>query len=123
MARYKPYSCTQGKFIPLHFAKQIFPGTFAYTPSHLIDHELVPSRFDERCQNDISGASADDPKILLEILPDTYFQGTVSSRKIERLCHENMLFMPLSADQSEFSIDSLAPQEITIIQRRRFYDH
>ena len=30
MARYKPYSYAQGKFIAIHFAKQIRPGTFEY---------------------------------------------------------------------------------------------
>jgi hypothetical protein len=28
MARYKPYSYAQGKFIAIHFAHQILPGTF-----------------------------------------------------------------------------------------------
>lgn len=40
MARYKPYSYAQGKFIPVHFAKQILPGTFEYYLNHLIGHEL-----------------------------------------------------------------------------------
>ena len=40
MARYKPYSYAQGKFIPIHFANQILPGTFKYTLYHLVDHEL-----------------------------------------------------------------------------------
>jgi transposase len=115
MARYKPYSYAQSQFIPIHFAKQILPGTFEYTLNHLIDHGLDLSRFDERCKNDITGATAYYPRILLKILLDTYSQGTVSSRKIERACHENVIFMPLSADKSEFSTKSLAPQEITII--------
>jgi hypothetical protein len=34
MARCKPYSCAQGKFIPIHFAKQILPGTFEFTLIH-----------------------------------------------------------------------------------------
>jgi hypothetical protein len=38
MARYKPYSYAQGKFIPIHFANQILPGTFEYTLNHLVDH-------------------------------------------------------------------------------------
>ncbi len=37
MARYKPYSYGQGKFIPIHFEKQILPGTFEYSLNHLID--------------------------------------------------------------------------------------
>ena len=40
MARYKEYSYSQGKFIPIHFSKQILPGTFEYTLNYLIDNEL-----------------------------------------------------------------------------------
>jgi hypothetical protein len=56
MARYKPYSYAHGKFIPIHFAKQILPGTFEYTLNHLIDHELDLALFDERFRNDETGA-------------------------------------------------------------------
>ncbi|MGV1098140.1 hypothetical protein ACUUL3_01855 [Thiovibrio sp. JS02] len=52
MPRYKPYSYAQGKFIPVHFASQILPGTFEFTLNHLIDHELDLSLFDERFKND-----------------------------------------------------------------------
>jgi hypothetical protein len=41
MARYKEYSYSQGKFIPIHFSKQILPGTFEYTLNYLIDVEVV----------------------------------------------------------------------------------
>jgi hypothetical protein len=41
MARYKEYSYSQGKFIPVYFSKQILPGTFEYTLNHLIDVEPV----------------------------------------------------------------------------------
>jgi transposase len=98
MARYKPYSYGQGKFIPIHFAKQILPGTFEYSLNHLIDHELDLSRFDERFKNDVTGATAYDPRILLKIVLYGYSRGIVSSRKIERACHENVIFMALSAD-------------------------
>ena len=40
MARYKPYSYGQGKFIPIYFGKQILSGTFEYSLNHLIDYEL-----------------------------------------------------------------------------------
>lgn len=62
MARYKPYSYAQGKFIPVHFAKQILPGTFEYSLNHLIDHELDLSLFDARFGNDQTGATAYDPR-------------------------------------------------------------
>jgi len=98
MARYKPYSYAQGKFIPVHFAKQILPGTFEYSLNHLIDHELDLSLFDARFGNDETGATAYDPRILLKIVLYAYSRGIVSSRKIEQACRENVIFMALSAD-------------------------
>jgi len=58
MARYKPYSYGQGKFIPIYFEKQILPGTFEYSLNHLIDHELDLSIFEERYKNEETGAPA-----------------------------------------------------------------
>ena len=55
MARYKPYSYAQGKFVPIHFANQILPGTFEYTLNYLVDHELDLSIFNDRYNNDDSG--------------------------------------------------------------------
>ena len=98
MARYKPYSYAQGKFIPIHFAKQILPGTFEYSLNRLIDHELELSLFDARFRNDENGATAYDPRILLKIVLYAYSRGIVSSRKIEQACQENVIFMALSAD-------------------------
>lgn len=98
MARYKPYSYAQGKFIPICFDKQIHPGTFEYTLNHLIDHELDLSIFDNRFKNDDTGAPAYDPKILLKIIIFAYSRGIVSRRAIARCCEENVIFMALSAD-------------------------
>lgn len=98
MARYKPYSYAQGKFIAIHFANQILPGTFEYSLNHLIDHELDLSVFDTRFRNDETGATAYDPRILLKIVLYAYSRGIVSSRKIEQACRENVIFMALSAD-------------------------
>lgn len=98
MARYKPYDYRQGKFIPISFDKQILPGSFEYTLSHLIDHELDLSVFDTRYCNDDTGAPAYDPSILLKIILYAYSRGITSSRKIEQLCRENVIFMALSCD-------------------------
>jgi transposase len=98
LARYKPYSYAQGKFIPIHFEKQILPGTFEYTLSHLIDNELDLSIFDCRYRNDETGATAYDPRILLKIILYAYSRGIVSSRRIAQACRENIIFMALSAD-------------------------
>jgi len=98
VARYKEYDYSQGKFIPLQFDKQILPGTFEHTLHYLIDNELDLSIFDERYQNDETGAPAYDPAILLKIILYAYSRGITSSRKIARCCEENVVFMALSAD-------------------------
>lgn len=67
MARYKEYDYSQGKFIPIHFDKQIFPGTFEYTLHYLIDNEIDLSVFDLRYKNDETGAPAYDPAILRKV--------------------------------------------------------
>lgn len=98
MARYKPYSYAQGKFIPVHFDKQILPGTFEFSLSYLIANEFDLGIFGERYKNDETGAPAYDPKILLKIILYAYSRGIVSSRKIAKCCEENIIFMALSAD-------------------------
>jgi len=98
MAKYKDYSYEQGKFIPVSFDKQILPGTFEYTLNHLIEHELDLSCFDDRFQNDETGAPAYSPRLLLKIILYAYSRGMTSSRKIEQACRENIIFMALSTD-------------------------
>jgi transposase len=52
------------------------------------------SVFAARYRNDETGA----PAILLKIILYAYSRGITSSREIERLCGENIVFMALSAD-------------------------
>ncbi len=98
MARYKSYSYEQTKLIPLSFQQQILPGTFEYTLNYLIDHEFDISIFEQRYQNDETGAPAYDPAVLLKIVLYAYARGIITSRQIERCCEENIIFMALSAD-------------------------
>ncbi len=100
MARYKDYDYSQGKMIPIHFDKQILPGTFEYSLHYLIDNEIDLSLFDLRYRNDETGAPAYDPAILLKIILYAYSRGITSSRKIAQCCRENIIFMALSADTS-----------------------
>ena len=72
MARYKEYDYSQGKFIPIHFDRQILPGTFEYSLHYLIDNEIDLSLFDLRYRNDETGAPAYDPAILLKIILYAY---------------------------------------------------
>jgi hypothetical protein len=65
MARYKDYCYEQDRMIPISFRAQILPGTFEYTLSHLIDHELDLSVFDQRYCNDDTGRPAYDMEAVL----------------------------------------------------------
>jgi transposase len=118
VARYKQYDYSQGKFIPVHFDKQILPGTFEHTLHYLIDNEIDLSIFDDRYNNAETGAPAYDPAILLKIVLYAYSRGITSSRKIAQCCKENVVFMALSADtQPHFTtiadfISSMSQQSI-----------
>lgn len=98
MARYKVYNPDQSKMLPITFADQILPGTFEYTVAYLIDEEFDLSDFDARYDNDKAGRPAYDPAIMLKIVLVAYSRGITSSRGIERLCRENVIFMALSCD-------------------------
>jgi len=93
MARYKEYDYSQGKFIPIHFDRQILPGTFEYSLHSLIDNEIDLSLFELRYKNDETGAPAYDPAILLKIILYAYSRGITSSRKIAQSCEENIIFI------------------------------
>jgi transposase len=98
MARYKEYDYLQGKFIPIHFDRQILLGTFEFSLHYLIDNEIDLSMFDARYRNDETGAPAYDPAILLKIILYAYSRGITYSRKIAQCCRENVIFMALSAN-------------------------
>jgi transposase len=98
MARYKDYNYDQSKLLPINFSEQILPGSFEYTVNYLVDNELDLSVFESRYKNDETGSPAYDPAILLKIIFSAYARGYISSRSIERLCRENIIFMALSAD-------------------------
>ena len=98
MPRFKEYTYDQGTFVPVHFHKQILPGTFEYTLNYLIDEVVDLSVFEGRYANDDTGRPAYDPALLLKIVLFAYSRGIVSSRKIEGACQENVVFMALSAN-------------------------
>jgi len=84
--------------LPIDFTRQVLPGTLEYSLSYLIEHELDLSIFNDRYQNEEGGRASYDPAILLKIILLAYTRGVTSSRKIEQLCRENILFMAISAD-------------------------
>jgi transposase len=96
MAKYKTYNYDQMVMIPISLQNQLEPGTLEYTINELVENNIDLSVFEERYQNDDTGATAINPKILLKVILFAYSRGVISSRQIERACGENILFMALS---------------------------
>jgi transposase len=97
MARFKPLH--KGlKLLPVDFERQVIPGSFEHALCHLVDHELDLSAFHARYQNDVEGAPAYDPAVLIKIILLAYSRGLIHSRKIEAACRENVLFIAVSGD-------------------------
>ena len=97
MPRYKPVDRSP-RFLPVVLSEQIQPGTFEFALDHLVDNELDFSELDARFNNDETGASAYDPRVMLKIVLLAYSRGLISSRSIERACAQNVQFMALSGD-------------------------
>jgi transposase len=97
MARYKHID-TSPRFLAVDLQRQLLPGTFEHAMNHLIDSELDLSSFDLRFKNDVTGAAAYPPAMLLKVVLFAYSMGIVSSRNIERACREHVTFIALSGD-------------------------
>ena len=93
MARYKQSDKEQSILIPLNFSDQLLPGTIEYAINDIIDNYIDTSIFDYRYNNEIIGAKAYPPAILLKVLLLAYSKGCYSSRSIEDLCKTNVLFI------------------------------
>jgi transposase len=96
MAKFKPLNENQLVMLPISLQDQLVPGTLEHTISQLVDKHIDLSIFEDRYNNDETGASAIHPKILLKVILLAYARGMISSRQIERACQENILFIALS---------------------------
>jgi transposase len=96
MAKFKPYNYDQLVMLPISLQDQLDPGTLEYTINELVEKHIDLSVFEGRYQNDETGATAFNPKVLLKVILFAYSRGMISSRQMERACAENILFMALS---------------------------
>ena len=99
MARYKPYDYSQLQMVPVALDQQLLPGTLEYAIHYLVEERLDTSLFDARYHNDLTGCRAYDPKVLLKIILLGYARGVLSSRRLERACRENIVFLALTCGQ------------------------
>lgn len=100
MPRYKPYDYAQTTMIPINLEHQLASGSLEFAIHYLVDNEIDLSGFEARFKNDEEGRPAYDPRILLKVVLLGYSRGIVHSRKLERVCRENITFMALSCGQS-----------------------
>lgn len=97
MARFKPVDYDQNLLLNVTLSQQLVPGSIEWAIHHLIEDgriELEP--FQERYRNDETGRAAYDPRVLLKVILVAYARGVLSSRRMEQLCQENVVFMALT---------------------------
>jgi len=99
MARYKHID-TSPRFLAVDLQRQLLPGTFEHALDHLFEREIDLSGFDARFKNDLVGASAYPPALLLKVVLFAYAQGIVSSRGIAAACREHVTFIALCGDNA-----------------------
>jgi len=99
MAKYKSYNYSQSVLLPVYLDAQLMPETLEFAIHTLVEHRLDMSVFDEKYSNNDTGCAAYDPKMLLKVVLFAYFRRIISSRKIERACKENIIFIALSCGQ------------------------
>ena len=99
MARFKLVDRSP-RFLPIVLESQLIAGSFEHALDILVDTEIDLSRLAKRFSNDETGAPAYDPAVMLKIVLLAYSRGVISSRHIERLCRENVLFMAISGDST-----------------------
>jgi transposase len=85
----------QRLMLNIDLGKQIVPGSFEDTIFKVIDLADT-SIFEAKIKNDLTGRPAYNPKILLKVILYAYSIGTFYSRKISKLCIDNVIMMALS---------------------------
>jgi transposase len=97
MARLKYTDNFQGQFISVNLKEQLLPGTFEWTIDYLIE-ETDMSLFEQNYHNDERGAAAYPPSLLLKIILYCYSSGIITSRRIEKACHDSIVVKALAQD-------------------------
>ncbi len=100
MAKFKPYEYSQMIMLPVCLSDQILPNSLEHTIHTLIENHIDMSIFDARYTNDETGCTAYNPKVLLKVVLLGYSRGLLTSRKLERACRENILFIALACGQT-----------------------
>ena len=100
MAKFKSYNYDQTIMVPVNLQDQLVPGSLEFAIHYLVDNEIDLSGFEARFRNDEEGRPGYDPRILLKVILTGYSRGIIHSRKLERACRENVIFMAMACGQT-----------------------
>jgi len=100
MAKYRTsdVEAGQGLFLTVNLQKQLLPDSFEYMLNEIIGTKIDLGIFDKKYKNDITGASAVPPSVLLKLIIYGYHNGCISSRKIYELNNNNIIAKALTGD-------------------------
>jgi transposase len=96
MPKFIQYNYNQHTLYPISFKDHINVGSLEHTIHRLVEEEIDTTGLENAFENDYTGRPGYHPKILLKIVLLAYSRGITSSRRIERLCRENITFIALS---------------------------
>ncbi len=99
MARYKAYDYAQTMMVAVSLDDQLEPGTLEHTIHYVVEKRLDLSGFDKDRRNDDTGRPGYDPRVLLKVVLLGYARGMLSSRRLEKACRQNIVFMALACAQ------------------------
>lgn len=100
MARYKDSDRSQTFFTEIDFSRQLVEGTIEHTIDYLIENQIDLSGFEKHFKNDHTGQKAYNPKVMLKVILYAYYNGILGSRRIEKACQANIIFMTLAAGKT-----------------------
>jgi transposase len=100
MVRYKTtdIAAGQGVFLTVNLREQLLPDSFEYMLNEIIGTKIDLSVFDKKYKNDLTGAPATPPSVLLKLIFYGYHNGCKSSRKICELNENNIIAKALTGD-------------------------
>jgi transposase len=100
MAKYRHTDAEdgQGLFLSVDLKGQLLAGTFEYMLDEIINKKIDTSIFDRKYKNDLTGAGAIPPTVLLKLIIYGYSKGRKSSRGIWELNRDNIMAKALTND-------------------------
>ncbi|MDQ8183833.1 IS1182 family transposase [Pelagicoccus sp. SDUM812005] len=105
--RFKEDQRAQDQMFCASLLEQLIPGTLEHAIDYLVDNKIGTEPFESRYSNHEAGQKAYDPRALLKVVLYAYSMGLGTSRKMEKACRTNLVFMALAGgatpDHSTFA--------------------